>query len=339
MSRSYKKNSMKLISYALGVLLALGILSTTFAKVPVTAKIAFTSNRDGNSEIYIMNPDGSDQTNLTQHNAVDYSPVWSPTGEQILFVSDRHGTRDLYLMNTDGENVRKVFKQLVGRQHPTWSPDGKQFAYHRFNKLAIYIASSDGKDDQKLTNGLWPAWSPDGTEVALVADEKFVIIADRALQVESSKIQIINLQTNAEETLLPGEKLMLGPAWSPNGTQIAFSWVNPDALPIAGKDIGDTEAIYVVNRDGSGLKQIVDADDTAVSNPTWSPRGNELVYEKKILEDKHLFKIDLSDGTSEQLTHKGDNSSADWFDPMFALPVSPQPQLLTTVWGKIKIGD
>lgn len=330
---------MKLISYPLGVLFAFAILPAAFAKAPVTAKIAFTSNRDGNSEIYIMNPDGSEQTNLTQHNAIDYSPVWSPTGEQILFVSDRHGTRDLYLMNSDGTNVRKVFKQLVGRQHPTWSPDGNQFAYHRFNKLVIYTASSAGKDDKKLTNGLWPAWSPDGTEIAFVADEKFAIIADRVLQVENSKIQIINLQTNAEETLLPGEKLMLGPAWSTDSTKIAFSWVNPDAVPIAGKAIGDTEAIYVVNRDGSGLKQIVEADDTAASNPIWAPQGNELVYEKKVLEDKHLFKIDLSDGTSEQLTHKGDNSSADWFDPMFALPVSPQPQLLTTVWGQIKIGD
>ena len=82
-------------------------------------------------------------------------------------------------MNPDGTNVRKVFKQLVGRQHPTWSPDGNQFAYHRFNKLVIYIASNDGKDDKKLTNGLWPAWSPDGTEIAFVADEKFAIIADR----------------------------------------------------------------------------------------------------------------------------------------------------------------
>ena len=280
-----QKNSMKPISYALSVLLVLGTLSAAFAKAPGTAKIAFTSNRDGNSEIYIMNPDGSEQANLTQHNAVDYSPVWSPTGEQILFVSDRHGTRDLYLMNSDGTNVRKVFNKLVGRQHPTWSPDGKQFAYHRFNKLVIYIASSDGKNDKKLTNGLWRVWSPDGTEIAFVADEKFAIIADRVLQVENSKIQIINLQTNVEETLLPEEKLMLGPAWAPNGTKIAFSWINPDALPIAGKDIGDTEAIYIVNRDGSRLKQIVDADDTAASNPIWAPQGNELVYEKKVLED------------------------------------------------------
>ena len=79
-----------------------------------------------------MNPDGSEQVNLTQHRASDTSPVWSPTGEQILFVSDRGGNKDLYLMNADGTNARKVFQKLVGRENPTWSPDGKQLAYHRF---------------------------------------------------------------------------------------------------------------------------------------------------------------------------------------------------------------
>lgn len=62
-----------------------------FATAPTTAKILFTSSRDGNYEVYMMNPDGSEQINLTQHRANDLNPVWSPTGEQILFVSDREG--------------------------------------------------------------------------------------------------------------------------------------------------------------------------------------------------------------------------------------------------------
>ena len=331
---------MKFILYALSALLAFSLPSAAFANAPATAKIVFSSNRDGNSEIYIMNPDGSEQVNLTEHRAADYNPVWSPTGEQILFVSDRHGTKDLYLMNADGTNVRKVFRKLVGRQYPTWSPDGKQLAYHRFDKLAIYVASSDGKDEEKLTSGLWPVWSPNGSEIAFVADEKFVFVAEGVLQVENAKIQIINLQTNAEEALLPGKRLMFSPAWAPNSNKIAFSWIDLDAIdPLAGKDPGDAEAVYVVNRDGSGLKQIVDADDAAASSPIWAPQGDELVYEKDIREDTHLFKIDLGAGAPEQLTHQGDNFGGDWFDPAFALPVSPQPHLLTTVWGKLKIED
>ncbi|MCY4566873.1 MAG: hypothetical protein OXD49_01070 [Candidatus Poribacteria bacterium] len=332
------------IFYPLSVLLVFGIIRVAFAGAPATAKIAFTSNRDGNSEIYIMNPDGSEQVNLTQHRASDTNPVWSPTGKQILFASDRRqGVKDLYLMDADGTNVRKVFQRLVGREHPTWSPDGKQFAYHRFEKFAVYIASNDGKVDEKLTNGLWPAWSPDGTEMAFVADEGFALDAGGVLQARSLKIQIINLQTNTEEILLPGEILMHAPAWSPNSTKIAFSWINLDAIPIAkllaGKNAADTAAIYVVNRDGRGLQRIVAADDGATSEPIWAPQADELVYEKRIRGATHLFKIALVEGISEQLTHRGNNFSADWFDPAFALPVSPQPQLLTTVWGKMKIGD
>ena len=330
---------MKSIFYAFSALFVFVFLSDAVAKAPATAKIAFTSNRDGNFEIYTMNPDGSDQINLTQHRAVDQNPVWSPTGEQILFVSDRHGTKDLYLMDADGTNVRKVFPNLVGRQHPTWSPDGKQVAYHRFDKLSIYVASSAGENERKLVNGLWPVWSPNGSEIAFVADKNFALIADGVLQVEAPKIEIINSQTKTEEVLLPGKELMFIRLGHQMVNKIAFSWIDLDGIPAIGKDIADNEAVYVVNRDGSELKQIADAEDGATSHPIWAPQGDELIYEKQIRETVHLFKIALDDGIPEKLTDRGDNVSADWFDPTFALPVSPQPQLLTTVWGKMKIGN
>lgn len=114
-------------------MLMCGNVCQVFAEAPTIPKILFISTRDGNSEVYIMNSDGSEQVNLTQHPADDMSAVWSPTGEQILFVSDRQGkrVRDLYLMDPDGSNVRRVFKRkiAVNRRSPTWSPDGKRFAY------------------------------------------------------------------------------------------------------------------------------------------------------------------------------------------------------------------
>ena len=96
---------MKLICYVFSTFLIFAPLSAVLATAPETAKVVFTSKRDGNSEIYIMNPDGSDQTNLTQHRANDHAPVWSPTGEQILFVSDRDGVADLYLMDAEATHT------------------------------------------------------------------------------------------------------------------------------------------------------------------------------------------------------------------------------------------
>ena len=330
---------MKRIFSALGALLVFGILSAAFARAPTTAKIAFTSTRNGNSEIYIMNPDGSQQKNLTEHPANDHDPVWSPTGEEILFVSDRGGVKDLYLMKADGTQVRKVFRKLVDRENPTWSPDGRQLAYHRYSKIAIYVASRNGADEKKLVSGLWPAWSPDGSEIAYVGDEAFAFDGEGRLNAANPRVQFINLQSNVEDDPFLAKKLMFGPAWSPNSNRIAFSWIDLDAIPvediIAGKDVAETEAIYVANRDGSGIKQIVDA---TASGPVWAPRADELIYEKWDREVKHLFKITIGGDIPKQLTRRGNNFGADWFDPAFALPVSPQPQSLTTVWGKMKLG-
>ena len=327
---------LKLIFSIILLMLMCGTMRPLFAKTPETAKIVFTSRRDGNFEIYSMNPDGSDQKNLTRHRARDSAPVWSPTGEQILFVSDRGGVEDLYLMDADGTNVRQVFKKLIGREFPTWSPDGKAVAYQRFHTFSIYTASIDGKDETKVADGLWPAWSPNGFEIAFMA-AKFVWTENGNLQAPNVRVQIINLQTHVEEKLLPGKIGMFDPAWAPDSTQIAFSW---RSVLFEGKAGERVRGIYVVNRDGRGLRKIIDAEDAVASvfNPTWSPDGNELIYNKGIGGVRDLFKIALDDRVPERLTRRqGDNFNADWFDPAYALPVSPQPELLTTTWGELKM--
>ena len=330
----------KLLCYVLSTLLIFAPLPVVLAKAPETAKIVFRSMRDGNSEIYIMNLDGSDQINLTQHRAQDVAPVWSPTGEQILFQSDRGGIKDIYLMDADGTNVRQVFKKLVGREFPTWSPDGKALAYHRFQTFSIYIASIDGENEEKLTDGLWPTWSPNGSEIAFMAGE-FVWADNGNLRFPDVRIEIINSQTHVAEQLLPESILMYHPAWSPDSAQIAFTWNGRQENGFLDRNRRvHTIDIYVVNRDGSGLRKIIDSgEDTAVSNPTWSPRGNELVYTAYNHQDRgfrQLFKATLDGGVPEQLTHRGSNFDANWFDPTFALPVSRQSSLLTTTWGKRK---
>ena len=320
----------------------------TFAKAPDTPKILFTSQRDGNSEIYIMNADGSGQTNLTRHRAADFNPVWSPTGEQILFVSNRNKTEDLYLMDADGRNVQQLFLKTLRRQHPTWSPDGRKIAYYRVDvlqgEIAVYVASINGEREEYVANGMDPMWAPGTSDIVFVSSDVLIPLNDRfkGIELGMTQIQIVNPKTRvAREFTLPGFPFVFDPAWSPDGTKIAFSGIDTNAIPAhlllkEDHNLFDEEALYLMNRDGMGVQLIVEADGANPSNPTWGPSGDALIYQRRVGEEVQLFKVTLADAISEQLTHVGSNRDADWFDPAHALPVSPQPKLLSTTWAEMK---
>jgi len=87
-----------------------------------TDKIAFTSYRDGSPEVYVMNADGTDPRNLTNHPAWDLDPAWSPDGSRIAFTSDRDGNEEVYVMNADGTDPRNLTNDPADETEPVWSP-------------------------------------------------------------------------------------------------------------------------------------------------------------------------------------------------------------------------
>ena len=120
------------------------------------------------------------------------------------------------------------------------------------------------------------------------------------------------------------------PAWSPLGDKLAFSWYN--RVEIRREDFTLT-TLYIVNRDGTRLQQIVEEGRRAIT-PVWSPRGDELLYARGNAANKGslIYKIALAGGEPVLLTDpKFWSTRGDWFDPVYALPVSPQPQLLSMV--------
>ena len=100
------------------ILVCLSVYSTKSTNNSLKSRLQrLQTAGDVNREM--MNPDGTEQVNLTNHPADDlHSPVWSPTGEQILFVSDRRRGRDLYLMDANGGNVRRIFTKHEYRTRP-----------------------------------------------------------------------------------------------------------------------------------------------------------------------------------------------------------------------------
>ena len=175
------------------------------------------------------------------------------------------------------------------------------------------------------------AWSPDGTQIAF----DNIIRADRT--------HIVNLQTRTIEPLLPElQFVILNVEWSPDGKQLAFAGVECiENQACRFKDFDDL-TVYVVNRDGTGLEQVVAKGDFRADYPVWSPQGNALLYQQKVkgvvgnFDETQLFRLILGREKPKQLTAISRNLYADWFDPAYALPVSPQPELLTTQWGEIK---
>lgn len=335
-----------LIFFMFSLMLAHTLVYPILAKAPTLSKILFTSSRDGNREIYIMNPDGSEQVNLTQDPADDQQAVWSPTGEQILFASNRGhkvwGTWDLYLMDPDGKNIRRVFKKETYRNSPRWSPDGKQIAYENSNwdagEIHIYIATLGEQEEKRIVEGFDPAWAMDGTELVYVS-----------YLLDARRLMLIDIRTRRQERLLHRKAMSWqnNPSWSSARDKLVFSW-NKNPLPPNHRPGIDRfprewekkETIYIVNRDGTNLQQLVSEAGPKAVNPVLSPDGNELLYTQEINGRQQIFKLDINNDIQRQLTHVGHlyqaNASTDWFDPAYALPVAPQPQLLTTVWGELK---
>ena len=336
-----------LVFYTISGMLLCTDVSPLFAKAPTTPKILFTSARDGNYEVYSMNPDGSEQINLTKHPANDLEAVWSPTGKQILFVSNRgdlrpKGTRDLYLMDPDGSNVQRVFKRKIEawRTAPTWSPDGKQIAYDQWDRSGgdtsgMYIMTVGEQEPEFLGMYSQPAWSPDGTEIACFAANPGV-----------TWIVLFNVRTRKHVQLLPKKVLpwQTDPSWSATGDKLAFVGNKRQKPAILDRDLHNAwaakDTIFIVNHDATDLKQLVDEAGPGAWLPALSPNGDEVLYTQEIKERSQIFKVDVSSGIRTQLTHVGmprfGNSGGDWFDPVYALPVSPQPELLTTTWGELK---
>jgi Tol biopolymer transport system component len=285
-----KKPVLLLSSMVLAVLLTGGVSfvgageSAHAASPGPSAKIVFTSDREGNPEIYLMNSDGSNQTRLTYTPESEAQPTISPDGTRIAFQRglEANTNDEIYVMNSDGSNQTRLTFSPGEDQDPTFSPDGTKIAFvsARTGDNEIYVMNSDGSNQTELTfspgEDQDPTYSPDGTKIIFAGEtlvsHPFGVIYEYAIYVMNSDGSDLHRLNDIYGALRPD--------FSPDGTKIAFEHFTihlgkegvPGPLPQ--EEHGE---IYVMNSDGSNPTRLT--NNTVVdSDPTFSPDGTKIAF-------------------------------------------------------------
>ncbi|MYC71967.1 MAG: DUF5050 domain-containing protein [Gemmatimonadetes bacterium] len=261
-------------------------------------RIAFTSYRDGydgHQSIHIMDSDGTNETRLTENDRHDTSPTWSPDGRRIAYVSqlrEDNGLRldgdglnsEIYVMDADGSNKTRLTQHVEDDELPTWSPDSQRIAFlsARNSPTAIYVMDADGSNKKRLTQddrSFDPAWSPDGTSIAYSS----LHAIDDGLY----EIYVMDADGSNKKRLTRSEGYDISPTWSPDGERIAF---------VSERD-GDME-IYVMDADGRNEKRLTygaGKDGNVPGSLAWSPGPDRqrIVFERD--RDEEIYIVEFVD--------------------------------------------
>jgi TolB protein len=186
---------------------------------PDGRRIAFTSDRRGNYDIYTMNAAGRDLRRITTNPGKDAFPSWSPNGRTLAFASNRTGDWELYTTNANGSgHLVQVTHRAGVDSLPVWSPDGTRLAFDapRNRHYQICVVPARGGTISVLTTGtarnVLPAWSPDGSRIAFTSNRSGTF-----------DIWTIAVGSGTLHRLTSGARAEIQPAWSPDGNRLLFA--------------------------------------------------------------------------------------------------------------------
>jgi Tol biopolymer transport system component len=258
-------------------------------------KIVFVSDRDGDAEIFVMDADGSDQTQLTFNTAIDADPRWSPDGTKIVYSSVADGDFEIFVMNADGSGQTQL--TFIGGRSAAWAPNGRiVFGVSGLGGQDIYVMNGDGSGQLQLTgDGLStdPVWSPDGSTIAFAREHL------------PGRSWLALMNGNGSNLRLPLPPVAFRsddqPNWSPDGTRIVFRRRQFD--PFFGFLISSSLMVW-----GPAGESAVNAPEDA-SQPAFSPDGAKLL----VTSGRDIFVMNTDGSGLQRLTlDPRSGRQADW---------------------------
>jgi Tol biopolymer transport system component len=249
--------------------------------------IAFQSSRDGNFEIYVMNPDGSGQRRITNSPSNDISPSLSPDDTTILFASDRTGNWEIYAVRTSGGEPRALTAGQGANSAPSWAMEGTKVLFVSTRDAIngeLYLMNPDGSGIQRITRDSLvkdtPVMMPGGHTVLMTVSEH----GHRA-------IASVALPGGEARLLTSLDHDSMDPAPSADGTTVAFA-----------SDREGRFQIYSMTPQGEDIRRLTDdAGDSA--QPCWLPGHGSLLVARR----GQIFRLSTADGKENLLSFKGDS--------------------------------
>jgi serine/threonine protein kinase/Tol biopolymer transport system component len=238
-------------------------------------RLAFSSNRDGNPEIYVLNLAGGSPVRLTRNNANDWLPDWSPDGTKIAFTSHRTGSYDLWVTRADGSAQTSWVATGAWDDYARWAPDGQRLSLSTTAETQgvpnseVFVRRTNGSLQQvthSTAEDQWADWSPDGR----------IIFAEGYKDGSDWDIYVVNADGSGRTSWLDDPNCDVQPTWSPDGNWIAFLRITSDTNGNGRIDYEDAGSVWAGRASGGSLRRITSG--VWAVTPAWSPDSQWIAF-------------------------------------------------------------
>ncbi len=267
-----------------------------------TKKIVFTSNKNGNEDIFSMNLDGSELTQLTDHPGMDAYPSVSPNGEKIVYTSDIDGSWQLVLINWDGTEKVQITNNREKNGYPAWSFDSRYIFFEMYidGDWELYRMDSDGSNVKRLT------FNPNADDWHPYSHPFQCKVFYESGTVGHEDIYIMDCDGENIKKVSENNRRKRIPAISIDAKLIAFMGYE-----------GNNRNIFIMDNNGENIQKLTDNPENC-GHPDISPDNAYITYEGLVNGQNEIFIMNIDGSNKIQLT---DIPGHDW-DPVFMYQIS-----------------